>query len=99
MHYDHYLYGDCGTTAQRLVFLEGKVASAASYPAWGVMEGARPKVLVFLPLNHRFLREIVFKINAHAHQFALVARIFAHFKIHWQFRRLTSYPRQQPPQT
>ena len=59
MHYDHYLYGDCGTTAQRLVFLEGKVASAASYPAWSVMEGARPKVLVFLHLNHRFLREIM----------------------------------------
>ena len=33
----------------RLVFLEGGVASAASYPAWDVVtEKARPKVLVFL---------------------------------------------------
>ena len=31
----------------RLVLLEGRAASAASYPAWPVTEKARPKVLVF----------------------------------------------------
>ena len=35
------------TTAWRLVFLEGGVASEASYPAWPVTETSRPKVLVF----------------------------------------------------
>ena len=34
----------------RLVFLESRVASAASYPAWSAVEISRPKVLVFLRL-------------------------------------------------
>ena len=34
----------------RLAFLESRVASAASYPAWSAVEISRPKVLVFLRL-------------------------------------------------
>ena len=37
----------CALPPWRLVLLEGRVASAASYPAWPVTEKARPKVLVF----------------------------------------------------
>ena len=37
-------------TAQRLVFLEGRVASEASYPICPAPETSRPKVLVFLSL-------------------------------------------------
>ena len=40
----------CALPPWRLVLLEGRVASAASYPAWPVTEKARPKVLVFLSL-------------------------------------------------
>ena len=38
----------CAQPPWRLVLLEGRVASEASYPAWPVTEKARPKVLVFL---------------------------------------------------
>ena len=34
----------------RLAFLESRVASAVSYPAWSAVEISRPKVLVFLRL-------------------------------------------------
>ena len=37
----------CALPPWRLVLLEGRVASAASYPAWPVVETSRPKVLVF----------------------------------------------------
>ena len=37
----------CALPPWRLVLLEGRVASEASYPAWPVTEKARPKVLVF----------------------------------------------------
>ena len=40
----------CALPPWRLVLLEGRVASAASYPAWPMTEKARPKVLVFLRL-------------------------------------------------
>ena len=40
----------CALPPWRLVFLEGRGASEASYPAWPVTEKARPKVLVFLRL-------------------------------------------------
>ena len=40
----------CVATAQRLVFLEGRVASEASYPICPAPETSRPKVLVFLSL-------------------------------------------------
>ena len=36
----------CALPPWRLVLLEGRVASAASYPAWPVVETSRPKVLV-----------------------------------------------------
>ena len=40
----------CALPPWRLVRLQGRVASAASYPAWPVTEKARPKVLAFLCL-------------------------------------------------
>ena len=38
----------CALPPWRLVFLEGRGASEASYPAWSAAETSRPKVLVFL---------------------------------------------------
>ena len=40
----------CTLPPWRLVFLEGRGASEASYPIWPMTEKARPKVLVFLSL-------------------------------------------------
>ena len=40
----------CALPPWRLVLLEGRVASAASYPAWHMAEISRPKALVFLSL-------------------------------------------------
>ena len=38
----------CALPPWRLAFLQGRVASEASYSAWPVTEKARPKALVFL---------------------------------------------------
>ena len=38
----------CALPPWLLVFLQGRVASEASYPAWSATDISRPKVLVFL---------------------------------------------------
>ena len=48
----------CALPPWRLILLEGRLASAASYPVWPVTKKARPKVLVFFRLIVAFSSQI-----------------------------------------